>query len=42
MKILELKISITEMINSLEGLNRRCELVGGIISKLESRLIEIM
>ena len=41
MKILEVK-SITEMKNSLDELNSRCELAEDVISKLDDRLIEIM
>lgn len=42
MKLLALNISVTEMINSLEGLNSRFKPTGEIVSKLKNRLIEIM
>lgn len=42
MEILELKVSITEMKNSLEGISSRLEQAEKIISKILNRLIEIV
>lgn len=41
MKTLELKTTITKIINSLDGLSNRLKIAEVSISKLENRLIEL-